>query len=147
MHSDSRVFAGGPRDSHNSIGSIAFPSNSGVQNIRRSVSLFSPATKKKSSLSRETDPLDTSDQFTDDVPDSGQSAGNRTFQEEVVVLLKQFPQNLRDIITKILTLVSQTELRTIKRNKTNKLRSRTFRTSINTRLKRCKRETATMGKI
>ncbi|CAI6598798.1 BAF_HP2_G0015620.mRNA.1.CDS.1 [Saccharomyces cerevisiae] len=47
--------------------------------------------KKKSSISRETDPLDTSDQFTDDVPDSDQSAGNRTFQEEVVVLLETVP--------------------------------------------------------
>ena len=73
------VFAGGPRDSHNSIGSIAFPSNSGVQNIRRSVSLFSQATKKKSSLSRETDPLDTSDQFTDDVPDSGPVSRQQNF--------------------------------------------------------------------
>ncbi|CAI4060549.1 hypothetical protein SKDZ_05G1940 [Saccharomyces kudriavzevii ZP591] len=64
------VFAGGPRDSHNSIGSIAFPSCSAVQASRRSVSLFSPAVKKNSSLSRETDPLDTFDRIVDDVPDS-----------------------------------------------------------------------------
>lgn len=43
------------------------------------MSLFSPATKKKSSLSRETDPLDTSDQFTDDVPDSGPVSRQQNF--------------------------------------------------------------------
>lgn len=64
------VFAGGPRDSHNSIGSIAFPNSSSVQNFRRSVSLFSPTVKKKSSLSKETDPLDTYDEDAGDMHDS-----------------------------------------------------------------------------
>ncbi|CAI1960615.1 hypothetical protein SEUBUCD646_0E02180 [Saccharomyces eubayanus] len=61
------VFAGGPRDSHNSIGSIAFPNSSSVQNFRRSVSLFSPTAKKKSSLSKEPGPLDSYDEATGDI--------------------------------------------------------------------------------
>ncbi|QHS72921.1 Pmd1p [Saccharomyces paradoxus] len=85
------VFAGGPRDSHNSVGSIAFPSNSGVQNTRRSVSLLSPAAKKKSSLSRETDPLDTSDRIIDDVPDSGTVKRQPNFSRRNSSLIQKIP--------------------------------------------------------
>lgn len=48
------AFAGGPRDSHNSVGSIAFPSALNAQG-RQSNSMFTPRVKKKSSLSKEID--------------------------------------------------------------------------------------------
>ncbi|AQZ18820.1 PMD1 (YER132C) and MDS3 (YGL197W) [Zygosaccharomyces parabailii] len=47
------VFAGGPRDSHNSIGSIGYPPGLSFQGSRKSSSVFSPRVKKKSSLSKE----------------------------------------------------------------------------------------------
>ncbi|CAI4061506.1 Mds3p SKDI_07G0690 [Saccharomyces kudriavzevii IFO 1802] len=47
------VFAGGPRDSHNSVGSIGFPNGMNMQGSRRSTSGFSPRVKMKSSLSKE----------------------------------------------------------------------------------------------
>lgn len=47
------VFAGGPRDSHNSIGSIGYPPGVNFQTFRKSSSTFSPRVKKKSSLSKE----------------------------------------------------------------------------------------------
>ncbi|CAI4459284.1 ADE_G0018070.mRNA.1.CDS.1 [Saccharomyces cerevisiae] len=50
------VFAGGPRDSHNSVGSIGFPNSMNIQGSRRSTSGFSPRVKMKSSLSKEIDP-------------------------------------------------------------------------------------------
>ncbi|GAV56281.1 hypothetical protein ZYGR_0BB00580 [Zygosaccharomyces rouxii] len=47
------VFAGGPRDSHNSVGSIGYPPGVNFQASRKSSSAFSPRVKKKSSLSKE----------------------------------------------------------------------------------------------
>ncbi|CAR29892.1 hypothetical protein ZYGR_0AD05820 [Zygosaccharomyces rouxii] len=47
------VFAGGPRDSHNSVASIGYPPGVNFQGSRKSSSAFSPRVKKKSSLSKE----------------------------------------------------------------------------------------------
>lgn len=58
------VFAGGPRDSHNSIGSIGYPPGVNFQGSRKSSSVFSPRVKKKSSLSKEVN-LDSTDSNTD----------------------------------------------------------------------------------
>ncbi|CCD23225.1 uncharacterized protein NDAI_0B01905 [Naumovozyma dairenensis CBS 421] len=56
-HVVSTVYAGGPRDSHNSVGSIVFPStNVNITSNKRSVSLYTPRMKGKSSLSKEIDP-------------------------------------------------------------------------------------------
>ncbi|CAI6635828.1 ANM_collapsed_G0016080.mRNA.1.CDS.1 [Saccharomyces cerevisiae] len=60
---------------HTGISSIGSLANRAVP----TVFCRCPATKKKSSLSRETDPLDTSDQFTDDVPDSGPVSRQQNF--------------------------------------------------------------------
>ncbi|CCH61586.1 hypothetical protein TBLA_0F00420 [Henningerozyma blattae CBS 6284] len=49
------VFAGGPRDSHNSIGSFSFP----TQTPRESFTGFNSKVKKKSSLNKEIDFFDT----------------------------------------------------------------------------------------
>ncbi|EJS43797.1 mds3p [Saccharomyces arboricola H-6] len=57
------VFAGGPRDSHNSIGSIGFPNSMNMQSSRRSTSGFSPRVKMKSSLSKEIDPKTFYDEY------------------------------------------------------------------------------------
>lgn len=57
------VFAGGPRDSHNSIGSIGFPNSMNMQGSRRSTSGFSPRVKMKSSLSKEIDPKTFYDEY------------------------------------------------------------------------------------
>lgn len=57
------VFAGGPRDSHSSAGSIAFPSVLNAQG-RQSNSIFTPRVKKKSSLSQEIDPKSFADTST-----------------------------------------------------------------------------------
>ncbi|CAI4062564.1 hypothetical protein SUVZ_07G0600 [Saccharomyces uvarum] len=57
------VFAGGPRDSHNSIGSIGFPNSMNIQGSRRSTSGFSPRVKMKSSLSKEIDPKSFYDEY------------------------------------------------------------------------------------
>ncbi|CAI4039093.1 hypothetical protein SMKI_07G0640 [Saccharomyces mikatae IFO 1815] len=57
------VFAGGPRDSHNSVGSIGFPNNMNMQGSRRSTSGFSPRVKMKSSLSKEINPKSFYDEY------------------------------------------------------------------------------------
>lgn len=57
------VFAGGPRDSHNSVGSIGFPNSMNMQGSRRSTSGFSPRVKMKSSLSKEIDPKSFYDEY------------------------------------------------------------------------------------
>ncbi|KAL3229003.1 Negative regulator of sporulation MDS3 [Nakaseomyces bracarensis] len=50
------LFAGGPRDSHNSIGSIGYPGHLNLSNSRRSTTTFAHRTTKKSSLSKEIEP-------------------------------------------------------------------------------------------
>lgn len=50
------LFAGGPRDSHNSIGSLGYPVHMNLSNSRRSTTTFAHRTTKKSSLSKEIEP-------------------------------------------------------------------------------------------
>ncbi|CCD23309.1 Mds3p NDAI_0B02740 [Naumovozyma dairenensis CBS 421] len=50
------AFAGGPRDSHNSVGSLGFPPSLNIQPGRQSVSGYAQRPKNKSSLSKEIDP-------------------------------------------------------------------------------------------